>query len=251
MTTPSTDDELTREFSTIARRLSRAIRDGRVMAMRRNKSRRSTTEIVKKVPEQSRGPLVEAVRWAQADANRDRAPEAAHDADRRLRERGYSVDGPSRPHAARTEVEDDLRAALSERTAQLAALRQEHDAQRAVDPGQSRSLRDELTAEKDVSRAAAGAVMAGAMVAAAIDQEAEQALDADRNSTVEAGSEGAPAVDMDRSATIDELLVDAHPIALSDKLAAGTEPATEAGAEPPQLDVGQEATVDTDVDMAL
>ena len=188
MTTPSTDDELTREFSTIARRLSRAIRDGRVMAMRRNKSRRSTTEIVKKVPEQSRGPLVEAVRWAQADANRDRAPEAAHDADRRLRERGYSVDGPSRPHAARTEVEDDLRAALSERTAQLAALRQEHDAQRAVDPGQSRSLRDELTAEKDVSRAAAGAVMAGAMVAAAIDQEAEQALDADRNSTVEAGS---------------------------------------------------------------
>lgn len=252
MTTPSTDDEIIREFATIARRLSRAIREGRVLATRRSQARRSAAEIVKQVPERSRQPLVEAVRWAQADAYRDRAPEVARDADRQLRERGYSVDGPSRPHSAKTEVEDELRAALAERTSQLAALRQEHDAHRAADRDQSRSLRDELTAETDMSRAAAGAVMAGAMIAAAIDEEAEQALaTAAPDEQPSAAAETAQANDVERTVSIDDLITDAHPIALSDKLAAGAEPVTEAGAEPPQLDAGQEASVDMDAEMSV
>lgn len=252
MTTPSTDDEIIREFATIARRLSRAIREGRVLATRRTQARRSAAEIVKQVPERSRQPLVEAVRWAQADAYRDRAPEVAQAADRQLRERGYSVDGPSRPHSARTEVEDELRAALADRTSQLAALRQEYDAQRAADRDQSRSLRDELTAETDMSRAAAGAVMAGAMIAAAIDEEAEQVLaTAAPDEQPSAAAETAQANDVERTVSIDDLITDAHPIALSDKLAAGTEPVTEAGAEPPQLDAGQEASVDMDAEMSV
>lgn len=252
MTTPSTDDEIIREFSTIARRLSRAIREGRVIATRRTQARRSAAEIVRQVPERSRRPLVEAVRWAQADAYRDRAPEAAREADRQLRERGYSVDGPSRTRAARTGVEDELRAAVADRTSQLSALRQEHDAQRAADRDQSRSLRDELTAEKDMSRAAAGAVMAGALIAAAIDEEGEQALaTAATDEQPSAAAETAQAPDVERTVSIDDLITDAHPIALSDKLAAGAEPVTEAGAEPPQLDVGQEAAVDMDAGMSV
>lgn len=254
MTTPSTDDEIIREFSTIARRLSRAIRDGRVMATRRTQARRSAAEIVKQVPESSRRPLVEAVRWAQADAYRDRAPEAALDADRQLRERGYSVDGPSRPLEARTEVEDELRAALADRTSQLAALRQEHDAHRPADRGQSSSLRDELTAETNMSRSAAGAVMAGAMIAAAIEEEAEYALPTavtDEQPSAGAAAETAQAPDVERTVSIDDLITDAHPIALSDKLAAGAEPVTEAGAEPPQLDAGHKATVDMDAEISV
>lgn len=254
MTTPSTDDEIIREFATIARRLSRAIREGRVMASRRTQARRSAAEIVKQVPERSRRPLVEAVRWAQADAYRDRAPEAARDADRQLRERGYSVDGPSRPHSARTEVEDELRAALAERTSQLSALRQEHDAQRAADRDASRSLREELTAETGMSRTAAGAVMAGAMIAAAIDEEAEQSLATaatDEQPSAEAAAQTAQASDVERTVSIDDLITDAHPIALSDKLAAGAESVTEASTEPPQLDAGQEASVDMDAEMSV
>lgn len=252
MTTPSTDDEIIREFATIARRLSRAIREGRVMATRRTQARRSAAEIVKQVPERSRRPLVEAVRWAQADAYRDRAPEAARDADRQLRDRGYSVDGPSRPHSARTEVEDELRAAVADRTSQLSALRQEHDAQRAADRDQSRSLREELTAETDMSRTAAGAVMAGAMIAAAIDEEAEQALaTAATDEQPSAAAQTAQANDVERTVSIDDLITDAHPIALSDKLAAGAESVTEASTEPPQLDAGQETAVDMDAEISV
>lgn len=254
MTDPTPDDELIREFATIARRLSQAIREGRVAALRRNGGpRRSAADTLKRAPARSRDTVVAAVRWAQADAQRSRQPDRAVEADRQARERGYSLDGPGTTRPTPGRVEDDLRSALTERTAQLSQLRNERDRDVQVEREQSRSLREELEAERGrgLSPTAAGAVMAGAMIAAAIDEEAERTLTPNIESAAALSPESGIDATAQRTVSIDDLVTDAHPVPLEAKLSGGAEMATEVGSEPPQPEVGRELGIDHEAELSV